>query len=719
MAFKGITAFVLGNNEGGTPGESDNIWKPTVSSDGEITWRKSTSTTTPDPQNIKGPKGDEGDPGETGPQGPAGPKGDTGETGPQGPKGDTGETGPQGPKGDTGETGATGPKGDTGATGPQGPKGDDGDPGLGIKSMTINAQNHLIITYDDDTTQDAGLLPSGGGDVQSVNGKTGVVTLDASDVGALPDSTPIPEKTSDLTNDSGFITNTVNNLVNYYTKAQTYSQSEVDTLIAAAKNGRFIAVTALPTTDIDTKAIYLVPSSDPEAGNVKDEYINLDGTSSGWELIGSTAIDLSGYVQKSQTAGLLKNDGTVDTVAKASQASVNAILDGQSIDSFGDVETALDAKQPKTLSEPIYVDGIAKFSVETAIDAVNDLAASNKSALSTKASTAQIAAIQDGQNINSFSDVETALNGKMANYNINNGLHLYVDAETGITSLQADRTSSIRQGSNDMPTSDAVYGYAFPRSEQAVLAAKNLAPINFAGHSESGVNFTIDENGVITINGTNSGSAFAVILTDYSKWLPDGDYIMNGCTGGSASTYKLDIDSPAGPIVTNYDGDNAFTMVNGANNYRVRIVIYANAVLNNVKIKPMIRLATDPDPTYAPPAMTNEQLTNAVKNIPTVSVSHTGTASSTSVRKQQITVNNVNYDVDGSAYMEQEVILSTSGTTTVTFTNSIIADGKMLTFASSIWDLVPDAMVTTTGVCTVTLPKWTSAETIGCRLYVR
>lgn len=41
--------------------------------------------------------------------------------------------------------------------------------------------------------------------VSSVNGKTGVVTLGASDVGALPASTKIPTKTSQLTNDSGFI----------------------------------------------------------------------------------------------------------------------------------------------------------------------------------------------------------------------------------------------------------------------------------------------------------------------------------------------------------------------------------------------------------------------------------------------------------------------------------------------------------------------------------
>jgi hypothetical protein len=42
--------------------------------------------------------------------------------------------------------------------------------------------------------------------VQSVNGKTGAVRLTASDVGAMPTGTKIPAKTSELTNDSGFIT---------------------------------------------------------------------------------------------------------------------------------------------------------------------------------------------------------------------------------------------------------------------------------------------------------------------------------------------------------------------------------------------------------------------------------------------------------------------------------------------------------------------------------
>ena len=41
--------------------------------------------------------------------------------------------------------------------------------------------------------------------VVSVNGQTGAVVLDASDVGALPDTTAIPSQTSDLENDSGYV----------------------------------------------------------------------------------------------------------------------------------------------------------------------------------------------------------------------------------------------------------------------------------------------------------------------------------------------------------------------------------------------------------------------------------------------------------------------------------------------------------------------------------
>ena len=50
--------------------------------------------------------------------------------------------------------------------GEEGEPGEQGIPGLGIKSTkikTIDGKKHLIVTYDDDSTEDAGILPEGGG----------------------------------------------------------------------------------------------------------------------------------------------------------------------------------------------------------------------------------------------------------------------------------------------------------------------------------------------------------------------------------------------------------------------------------------------------------------------------------------------------------------------------------------------------------------------------
>ena len=41
----------------------------------------------------------------------------------------------------------------------------------------------------------------------------------------------IPSKTSELNNDSGFVDTSVNNLVNYYLKTDTYTKTEVDNKI--------------------------------------------------------------------------------------------------------------------------------------------------------------------------------------------------------------------------------------------------------------------------------------------------------------------------------------------------------------------------------------------------------------------------------------------------------------------------------------------------------
>ena len=60
-------------------------------------------------------------------------------------------------------------------------------------------------------------------------------------------------------------------------------------------NTNFQVVNALPTENISTSTIYLVPATTPGAENVYDEYIYVNGN---WEHVGSTTVDLSDYVTK-------------------------------------------------------------------------------------------------------------------------------------------------------------------------------------------------------------------------------------------------------------------------------------------------------------------------------------------------------------------------------------------------------------------------------------
>ena len=93
-----------------------------------------------------------------------------------------------------------------------------------------------------------------GGNVDSVNGKTGAVVLSAADVGALPNTTVIPDKTSQLDNDSGYITNSA--LTGYAKK------TEIPTKTSELTNDSgYITNTALEpyakTVDIPTKTSQL------------------------------------------------------------------------------------------------------------------------------------------------------------------------------------------------------------------------------------------------------------------------------------------------------------------------------------------------------------------------------------------------------------------------------------------------------------------------------
>lgn len=100
----------------------------------------------------------------------------------------------------------------------------------------------------------------------------------------------IPANVSELTNDSGFITVNVDNLVNYYLKTETYSQSEVDELVGKLNRLTTEIVEELPTEDISTTTIYLIKVDDT---NSYTQHMYISGA---WSDLGSTDVSLDGYV---------------------------------------------------------------------------------------------------------------------------------------------------------------------------------------------------------------------------------------------------------------------------------------------------------------------------------------------------------------------------------------------------------------------------------------
>lgn len=214
---------------------------PAVSDEGIISWTNNQDLKNPESKSIKGPKGDKGDPfiytdftpeqlaGLKGPKGEKGdpfvysdftsqqleglkgPKGDKGGIGLQGQKGDKGDTGPQGPQGIQGERGPVGP---IGPIGPQGPKGVDGS------------------TSFDDLTEEQKESLKGVSPIAKVSYANHVFTVSITDKeGEKKATATLPSKTSELTNDSGFIT----------TAAVPKNVSEL------TNDSGFITTAALPT----------------------------------------------------------------------------------------------------------------------------------------------------------------------------------------------------------------------------------------------------------------------------------------------------------------------------------------------------------------------------------------------------------------------------------------------------------------------------------------
>ena len=91
--------------------------------------------------------------------------------------------------------------------------------------------------------------------------------------------------------------------------------------IAGVSQFRLIPVEELPVEDIQTNAIYAVPSTASKLKNARDEYVYINGD---WECIGTTAMDLSNYYTKEEIDAKLANlSGNIDGINEELEIIIN------------------------------------------------------------------------------------------------------------------------------------------------------------------------------------------------------------------------------------------------------------------------------------------------------------------------------------------------------------------------------------------------------------
>ena len=160
---------------------------------------------------------------------------------------------------------------------------------------------------------------------------TGIPKISGANIATINN---IPAQLSALTNDVGFIVNSVDSLINYYTRTQ------VNDLFANFSSLNILIVTVLPTENISTTTIYLVPKNPTQSDNIYTEYIRV---SDKWEIIGDTSVDLTDYLKKT-------GDGSDVTSTISIQTGVANLISGEKLSvMFGKIQKWIEYFDTRTL----------------------------------------------------------------------------------------------------------------------------------------------------------------------------------------------------------------------------------------------------------------------------------------------------------------------------------------------------------------------------------
>ena len=161
-----------------------------------------------------------------------------------------------------------------------------------------------------------------------------------------------------------------------------------------------------------------------------------------------------------------------------------------------------------------------------------------------------------------------------------------------------------------VPTNSQLLSY----KDNGVLGAKNFVGGKFTTGVNNGITYTANANGSVSFSGT-IGSQNDYSLADSAVFtLKAGTYILSSNpvpgSGTHRSTVRLFISGGSSVVTLSTETEGMFTLASDSNVY-IRIAFNGTGQSYSGTFYPMIRLATDTDPTYQPYAMTNKELTDA------------------------------------------------------------------------------------------------------------
>ena len=240
----------------------------------------------------------------------------------------------------------------------------------------------------------------------------------------------------------------------------------------------------------------------------------------------------------------------------------------------------------------------------TQVNAVNQ-AGANQVAAVNQAGTNQVQAVEDkGAEVldsipQDYSDLVDDVAGLSRQLN---------DETTGLNSkapvileTASGAIASFADGADGMPVKKLVakiepvqdlHGYDSP---WPAGGGKNLLEVTLSSRTSSGVIFTVGEDGTISCKNNATETVSLVV----AKWTGTSgtEYVLNGCPSGGENSSKYKLDYNNRPLVIDTGSGIEFSASGEEGN--VRIVIY-EGYGDGLVFKPMIRLATEADSTFAP-----------------------------------------------------------------------------------------------------------------------